>query len=326
MKNKSIMIAALLVAAVGANAQDMILKKDGSEIKAKVLEITDQQIKYKDFDFQSGTTQEINISEVFMIRGENRKERVFNKSIETKDPFSQEDPCNLSSCGLLVACNDYPNILTYSEAVNYCPAGYQLPSIEELECMAKDIATLRLSIIGEYWSVTTTGNNVYTVTMDDGKREQCEKSEKKRVRYIKDPNYIPSENAGLQVPKNLQSTDNQFNKNYALLHFYRPGMFYGCGAWFYVYLDGKEVWQCKNGRRKTIKITEEGTITVHTKEETESSLTFDVEFGKEYYIEGAMGAGMWSGFPIISYKDESVGHSMFNTIKAKNDDTDKLSE
>jgi|GEM_PF-772083 len=60
-------------------AQDVILKKDGSEINAKVLEITDQ-IKYKDFDFQSGPTRNVNISEVFMITYENGKKEVFNVS------------------------------------------------------------------------------------------------------------------------------------------------------------------------------------------------------------------------------------------------------
>jgi len=64
-------------------AQDVILKKDGSEISTKVLEITDQQIKYKDFDFQSGPIRNINISDVFMITYENGQKEVFNKQILT---------------------------------------------------------------------------------------------------------------------------------------------------------------------------------------------------------------------------------------------------
>jgi len=66
-----------------AIAQDIILKQDGSEIKAKVLEITDQQIKYKDFDFQSGPTRNINIPEVFMITYENGQKEVFNRQTST---------------------------------------------------------------------------------------------------------------------------------------------------------------------------------------------------------------------------------------------------
>jgi len=77
----------ILVTAIGfgitANAQDVILKQDGSEIKAKVLEITDQQIKYKEFDFQDGPIRNINVSEVFMITYENGKREIFNKPNET---------------------------------------------------------------------------------------------------------------------------------------------------------------------------------------------------------------------------------------------------
>ena len=74
----------ILLAAIGfgfsANAQDIILKQDGSEIKAKVLEITDQQIKYKDFDYIDGPTRSIHIFEVFMITYENGQKEVFNRS------------------------------------------------------------------------------------------------------------------------------------------------------------------------------------------------------------------------------------------------------
>jgi len=82
---KKILIILLAVFGFGiiTNAQDIILKKDGSEIKAKVLEITDQQIKYKEFDFQDGPIRNINNSEVFMITYENGRREVFNKQNDT---------------------------------------------------------------------------------------------------------------------------------------------------------------------------------------------------------------------------------------------------
>ena len=80
---------------ISANAQDIILKKDASEIKAKVLEITDQQIKYKEFDFQDGPTRNINISEVFMITYENGKREVFNKRNQTStSSFKRQSATN----------------------------------------------------------------------------------------------------------------------------------------------------------------------------------------------------------------------------------------
>jgi hypothetical protein len=74
----------ILIISIGfgitANAQDIILKHDGSEIQAKVFEVTNHEIKYKEFDFQSGPIRNINITEVLMITYENGKREVFNKS------------------------------------------------------------------------------------------------------------------------------------------------------------------------------------------------------------------------------------------------------
>jgi len=84
MKKVLLILVAIIGFGISANAQDMILKKDASEIKAQVLEITDQQIKYKDFEFQNGPTRSINISEVFMIIYESGQKEVFNKTVGTQ--------------------------------------------------------------------------------------------------------------------------------------------------------------------------------------------------------------------------------------------------
>ncbi|MCF8373210.1 MAG: hypothetical protein K9H64_16445 [Bacteroidales bacterium] len=54
-------------------AQDVIYKQNGDEIKSKIIEITFETIKYKEFDFQDGPTKHINASEVFMIIYESGK-------------------------------------------------------------------------------------------------------------------------------------------------------------------------------------------------------------------------------------------------------------
>jgi hypothetical protein len=234
---------------------------------------------------------------------------------------AQEEQCTLSSCGLSAACNDYPKILTYSEAVSNCPVGYRLPTIEELLCMAKNKSSLNIRF-GEYWSGTDSkGDKIFTVTMDDKKREECDKSEKKRVRYIKDSNYVPSENSELQVSQNWQLTDKQSAENYSLVHIYRLPNFFGCAFSCDIDLEDGSVWKCKNGRRQTIKVTKETPFTLHAKTETDVNLTFDVEFSKEDYVKCIVvpGAVVWR--PIFILRDESEGLSEFNEIKAKNDDT-----
>ncbi len=62
------------------NAQDYITKKTGDDIKAKVLEITTSEIKYKKFDNLDGPTYSISKSEILMIRYENGTKDIFNES------------------------------------------------------------------------------------------------------------------------------------------------------------------------------------------------------------------------------------------------------
>lgn len=74
-------------------SQDVIVKKDGTEIQAKVLELTTNVIKYKEYDFQDGPTRNIPMTEVFMIIYSNGKREVISPSIEAeKEGPSYYDP------------------------------------------------------------------------------------------------------------------------------------------------------------------------------------------------------------------------------------------
>ena len=78
MKKELLILVVVIGFIISVNAQDIILKQDGSEIIAKVIEITEQQIMYKEFEFQSGSTRNINVSEVFMITYENGQKEIFS--------------------------------------------------------------------------------------------------------------------------------------------------------------------------------------------------------------------------------------------------------
>jgi len=54
-----------------ANGQDIIIQKNGEEIKAKVDQVLDTEIKYRMFDNLNGPVYSIKKAEVFMIRYEN---------------------------------------------------------------------------------------------------------------------------------------------------------------------------------------------------------------------------------------------------------------
>ena len=76
-------IISLLVLLALANisfSQDVIMKKNGDEIKSKVEELTDEVIKYKKFDNLEGPSYSIPKSEVFIIKYSNGTKEVIEQS------------------------------------------------------------------------------------------------------------------------------------------------------------------------------------------------------------------------------------------------------
>ena len=80
----------LVVVALDANAQDVIVKKDGSTIIAKVLEINASDIKYKKISNPNGPMYTINRSDVMSINYENGDKDSF-------DDIAQENKTSTSS-------------------------------------------------------------------------------------------------------------------------------------------------------------------------------------------------------------------------------------
>ena len=70
-------------------AQDIITKKDGVDIKAKVLEVGLSQITYKKFTNLEGPIYTISISDILMITYANGEREVFNVSGNTKQEAAQ---------------------------------------------------------------------------------------------------------------------------------------------------------------------------------------------------------------------------------------------
>lgn len=71
------LMLALTGGAMKCAAQDVIVKKDGSTIVSKVLEITSTEVKYKKFTNQNGPTYTILKDEVQAINYENGEKDVF---------------------------------------------------------------------------------------------------------------------------------------------------------------------------------------------------------------------------------------------------------
>ena len=82
---KQIVLAMLSLAALNVAAQDVVVKKDGSTILAKVLEVNQDNIKYKKFSNQNGPTYTINLSDVMSVNYENGEKEDFNNSSITNN-------------------------------------------------------------------------------------------------------------------------------------------------------------------------------------------------------------------------------------------------
>ena len=74
-------------------AQDIIVKKNGDEIKAKIIEVGTTEIKYKKFEnLQTSPIYSIYKSDVFMIKYADGSKDVFNNETPNQQPQQQAPP------------------------------------------------------------------------------------------------------------------------------------------------------------------------------------------------------------------------------------------
>jgi hypothetical protein len=85
MKKMFALFVALAVFEVSLNAQDIITKSNGEELKVKVLEVTQNEVKYKRFDQQDGPIFTISKSEIFMLKYQNGSKDIFSESTNSNN-------------------------------------------------------------------------------------------------------------------------------------------------------------------------------------------------------------------------------------------------
>ncbi len=89
MKKIISMVFFLLFVGGIANAQDLITKKNGEDIQAKILEVNDSDIKYKRWDNLEGPTFTLKKSEILIVRYENGTNEVFKTQDVTRYAVSE---------------------------------------------------------------------------------------------------------------------------------------------------------------------------------------------------------------------------------------------
>lgn len=85
MKAKTLILGILVIFITNTiSSQDIIVKKDKSEIKAKIIEIQESLIKYNLFDFPNESPRTISLSNVFMVIHESGRRETFGDVKEEK--------------------------------------------------------------------------------------------------------------------------------------------------------------------------------------------------------------------------------------------------
>ena len=85
MKKHIITTLITLLTHILAFSQDIITKKSGETIKAKVLEVTTDEVKYKKFENQNGPIYSVLKTEIVLISYENGTKDIFSEKMEEAD-------------------------------------------------------------------------------------------------------------------------------------------------------------------------------------------------------------------------------------------------
>lgn len=100
LKNNIFIFIVSFIFCLGAEAQDILVKKDGSALQIKTEEISETTIKYRLWDDQSGPLRSISIESVLSINYANGKMERFNTNetqITSEQPVQVEPQSNAPS-------------------------------------------------------------------------------------------------------------------------------------------------------------------------------------------------------------------------------------
>jgi hypothetical protein len=102
----SLVISLFIYGGLKAYGQDIIVKKSGDEIKSKVEQVLDTEIKYRKADNLTGPLYSISKSEVFMIRYANGTKDMFgNEPVPVTQEKKQEKKISITDSDLRPARN-----------------------------------------------------------------------------------------------------------------------------------------------------------------------------------------------------------------------------
>jgi len=127
---------------------------------------------------------------------------------------------------------------------------------------------------------------------------------------------INYENGTREVINTVEEKAATTDENYALLHIYRNSAVGGLLN-FDLHLEDKVICRVQNKWKETIKVYQEGLVTLWAKTEARKELPINIEFGKEYYIRCSITMGFAVGHPKMELMEEGIGKREFEALKEK---------
>lgn len=88
---KTLFIPMLLLVSAGVHAQDLIVKSNGDEIKAKVISVEESKVTYKKWANKTGPTYTIGTDKIFMIKYMNGEKDVFGGTASSNKTASSSN-------------------------------------------------------------------------------------------------------------------------------------------------------------------------------------------------------------------------------------------
>jgi len=113
---KQLLTILLFLCSVSVMAQDVIVKKDGSTVLCKVLEVTASEITYKKWSDLKGSNYVMDKSLVSAINYENGKKETFGETVSLYKPNNQNDGVQaMNDVALLKMDNEANQSWTYKK-------------------------------------------------------------------------------------------------------------------------------------------------------------------------------------------------------------------
>lgn len=125
MKKIILFATFVLLSMMTAKAQDIITKKNGDDIKSKIIEVGTNEIKYKLYDEPDGATYILRKNDILLITYETGRREVFNEKTNSELYYTNKTPVDNVSPGMKY--KELKNLYNYKEYIpslsdKYSPA------------------------------------------------------------------------------------------------------------------------------------------------------------------------------------------------------------